>query len=89
MFPLKYLNMTKIFYLNYDNIPGQFHAITMFGFWTLPLLIFLKMFFRILLRTCSVKNVESFLVVFDAVPINIFKDYSNLKHLNKCNGNSK
>ena len=32
-------------------------------------------------------STESFSVVSDAVPINIFKrGYSNLKHFNKCNG---
>ena len=42
--------MTKLFHLNYTNIPGEFYAITASGFLTLALLMFVKTFSRILLK---------------------------------------
>ena len=48
---ITYLNITKIFHpINKKNLPGKLYATTAPGFWTMPLLILLKMCWLIFLK---------------------------------------
>ena len=68
--------MNKIVRLNY--------TITVSDFGKPPLVILAKMLSKIFENLMST---ESFSVASYAAPINIFRrNYSNLQHLNKCNG---